>query len=179
MSADPLIEGSKNEHNVKIKYKGSRESDCCNCFGNIEISSLRDLDGVSDECIKRADMLDNLSLVAPSRSKHSQFLKSLLKNKPSAVDNKEITRIEETGEFWKEIGFQSSNPYTDWRGGGELALENLIYLCENYPLLISQVWDPKPYFPFALASINITRILQYHFGIMRNSDKSCNILVIH
>lgn len=34
---------------------------------------------------------------------------------------------------WKEIGFQSKNPRTDFRGAGHLGLLCFMYLIEYYP----------------------------------------------
>lgn len=68
-------------------------------------------------------------------------------------------------DLWKEMGWQGSDPSTDFRGGGLISLENLIYFAKNYPdsfhrLLHKQngtraVWE----YPFAIAGINISYTL--------------------
>ncbi|XP_051135839.1 uncharacterized protein LOC127254656 isoform X2 [Andrographis paniculata] len=68
-------------------------------------------------------------------------------------------------EQWKEMGWQGSNPSTDFRGCGFLSLENLLYFARNYPatfhrLLLKKsgqraLWE----YPFAAAGVNITFML--------------------
>ncbi|KAF3322602.1 ELMO domain-containing protein A [Carex littledalei] len=68
-------------------------------------------------------------------------------------------------EAWKEMGWQGTDPSTDFRGGGFISLENLIYFAQNYPesfqkLLLKQEgmraeWE----YPFAVAGINISFML--------------------
>jgi hypothetical protein len=36
-------------------------------------------------------------------------------------------------EKWKDLGFQSKNPRTDFRGGGHLSLMCLMYFYDYYP----------------------------------------------
>ncbi|KAK9052002.1 hypothetical protein SSX86_028630 [Deinandra increscens subsp. villosa] len=66
---------------------------------------------------------------------------------------------------WKEMGWQGVNPSTDFRGGGFLSLENLLYFAKTFPngfrrLLLKQqgkraTWE----YPFAVAGINISFML--------------------
>ncbi|AQK45252.1 ELMO/CED-12 family protein [Zea mays] len=35
---------------------------------------------------------------------------------------------------WKEMGWQGKDPSTDFRGGGFISLENLLYFSRNYPV---------------------------------------------
>ena len=66
-TSDPLLDNG----NI-VKISGNRKNDCCGCFpSEPELTSLRDLD-VSNEVIRRADILDSLSLVKPSNEKHTQ-----------------------------------------------------------------------------------------------------------
>ncbi|CAN1246385.1 ELMO domain-containing protein A [Linum grandiflorum] len=37
-------------------------------------------------------------------------------------------------ELWKEMGWQGCDPSTDFRGGGYISLENLIYFATTYPV---------------------------------------------
>eukprot|EP00007_Cunea_sp_BSH-02190019_P006531 CAMPEP_0174242234 /NCGR_PEP_ID=MMETSP0417-20130205/26970_1 /TAXON_ID=242541 /ORGANISM="Mayorella sp, Strain BSH-02190019" /LENGTH=295 /DNA_ID=CAMNT_0015321599 /DNA_START=138 /DNA_END=1022 /DNA_ORIENTATION=+ len=61
---------------------------------------------------------------------------------------------------WGDLGFQGSDPATDFRGMGVLGLEMLLFLAETFPsearaaLLHSQ--HPTYYYPFAVAAINWT-----------------------
>ncbi|KAF6158833.1 hypothetical protein GIB67_012476 [Kingdonia uniflora] len=68
-------------------------------------------------------------------------------------------------EQWKEMGWQGKDPSTDFRGGGFISLENLLFFARNYPksfqdLLLKQegeraLWE----YPFAVAGVNITFML--------------------
>ena len=64
---------------------------------------------------------------------------------------------------WLEIGFQSNNPRTDFRGGGHLGLLSIIYLIKYYPKEFEEmkvaVQDDKLMWLTAIASINITHNL--------------------
>jgi hypothetical protein len=68
-------------------------------------------------------------------------------------------------EQWKEMGWQGPDPSTDFRGGGLISLENLLFYANKYPksfqrLLHKQegkraTWE----YPFAVAGINISFML--------------------
>ncbi|KAK4377852.1 hypothetical protein RND71_004148 [Anisodus tanguticus] len=68
-------------------------------------------------------------------------------------------------ELWKEMGWQGSDPSTDFRGGGFISLENLIYFAKTYPESFQNLlhkrngnrseWE----YPFAVAGINISFML--------------------
>lgn len=66
---------------------------------------------------------------------------------------------------WKEMGWQGKDPSTDFRGGGFISLENLLYFAKNYPksfeeLLCKQNGDRALWeYPFAVAGVNITFML--------------------
>ncbi|CAH9121237.1 unnamed protein product [Cuscuta epithymum] len=68
-------------------------------------------------------------------------------------------------EQWKDMGWQGSNPSTDFRGCGFLSLENLLYFARNYAacfhrLLLKQVGDRATWeYPFAVAGINVSFML--------------------
>ncbi|XP_036605160.1 ELMO domain-containing protein 3 isoform X2 [Trichosurus vulpecula] len=69
------------------------------------------------------------------------------------------------GTHWEELGFQGSNPATDLRGAGFLALLHLLYLVMDSKtlLLAHEIFRLSQhriqYFPFCLMSVNITRIV--------------------
>ncbi|CBI22176.3 unnamed protein product, partial [Vitis vinifera] len=37
-------------------------------------------------------------------------------------------------ELWNEMGWQGTDPSTDFRGGGFISLENLIFFAKKYPV---------------------------------------------
>lgn len=65
---------------------------------------------------------------------------------------------------WKEMGFQDTNPAKDFRGGGRLSLEQLVYLAENHP----EDWHcmlGSGDFLLASAGINVSLRLMALLGI--------------
>ncbi|KAL6978033.1 hypothetical protein U1Q18_049189 [Sarracenia purpurea var. burkii] len=68
-------------------------------------------------------------------------------------------------ELWKEMGWQGSDPSTDFRGGGYISLENLIFFAKNYPDAFQNLLHKKDgsrvewEYPFAVAGINISFML--------------------
>lgn len=68
-------------------------------------------------------------------------------------------------EAWKDMGWQGTDPSTDFRGGGFISLENLIFFAKTYPeafqnLLYKRDGDRSAWeYPFAVAGINISFML--------------------
>lgn len=64
---------------------------------------------------------------------------------------------------WQEIGFQGRNPRTDFRGGGILSLNSLLYFVTAHPEYYSEIKkDKSGSFFFAISSINITHHLMVY-----------------
>ncbi|KAJ6808808.1 ELMO domain-containing protein C [Iris pallida] len=91
---------------------------------------------------------------------HQNALRQLWK---LAYPNREIPPLK--SELWKDMGWQGSDPSTDFRGGGFISLENLIFFARNYPdsflmLLHKQVGERAEWeYPFAVAGVNISFML--------------------
>ncbi|XP_077226327.1 ELMO/CED-12 family protein [Tasmannia lanceolata] len=95
-----------------------------------------------------------------TRLDHQDALKQLWR---LAYPDRELPSLK--SELWKEMGWQGPDPSTDFRGGGFISLENLIFFSKNYPdsfqrLLHKQEgrraeWE----YPFAVAGINISFML--------------------
>ena len=69
---------------------------------------------------------------------------------------------------WKEMGFQSKDPRTDFRGGGHLSLLALIYMIEEHPQefneMVAMTRDEEDkLWLTAISSINITNQLIIYF----------------
>merc|ERR1712157_31859 len=74
-------------------------------------------------------------------------------------DEKLTSRI---SEQWKYLGFQGTDPATDFRGMGRLGLENMLHFCQNHPDIkkfILEASHPKTGYPFAMLAINLTALL--------------------
>ncbi|XP_071704588.1 uncharacterized protein [Rutidosis leptorrhynchoides] len=80
-------------------------------------------------------------------------------------------------EQWKEMGWQGANPSTDFRSGGFLSLENLVFFAKTFPsafrrLLLKQrskkaTWE----YPFAIAGVNISFMLTQMLELYRVKPK--------
>lgn len=72
---------------------------------------------------------------------------------------------------WTDMGWQRDDPASDFRGGGFVALQNLLYLAQEEPALFRSLlhkshgtrsdWE----YPFAVAGINLTVMLEEVIGL--------------
>lgn len=68
-------------------------------------------------------------------------------------------------EQWKEMGWQGKDPSTDFRGGGFISLENLLFFARTYPKSFQDLMQKREgdralwEYPFAVAGVNITFML--------------------
>lgn len=64
---------------------------------------------------------------------------------------------------WLEVGFQSSDPTTDFRGMGSLGMIQLLYFSSRKQpaarMILQQLSEPSRYYPFAIIGINLTRLV--------------------
>lgn len=61
---------------------------------------------------------------------------------------------------WQDIGFQGSDPQTDFRAMGMLGLENMVYFASSYPEDAIGIVEKEVYaYPFAIGGISITKNL--------------------
>ncbi|KAK9901778.1 hypothetical protein M0R45_001977 [Rubus argutus] len=95
-----------------------------------------------------------------SRVEHQDALKQLWR---LAYPDRDLPPLK--SELWKEMGWQGPDPSTDFRGGGFISLENLIFFAQQYPESFQRLlhkqdgtraeWE----YPFAVAGINISFVL--------------------
>ncbi|XP_042476361.1 ELMO domain-containing protein 3 isoform X2 [Macadamia integrifolia] len=95
-----------------------------------------------------------------SRLEHQDALKQLWR---LAYPDRELPSLK--SELWKEMGWQGPDPSTDFRGGGFISLENLVFFAKKYPesfqkLLHKQEGKRAEWeYPFAVAGINLSFML--------------------
>ncbi|KAJ7976476.1 ELMO domain-containing protein A [Quillaja saponaria] len=95
-----------------------------------------------------------------SRMEHQDALKQLWR---LAYPERELPSLK--SELWKEMGWQGSDPSTDFRGGGFVSLENLIFFALKYPESFQRLLHKRDgnraewEYPFAVAGINISFML--------------------
>lgn len=112
-----------------------------------------------EECLHKLQSRMDVSYDS-TNSEHQAALRALW---DSAFPGEELHDL--ISEQWKEMGWQGKDPSTDFRGGGFISLENLLYFSKNYPksfqdLLLKRegnrsMWE----YPFAVAGVNITFML--------------------
>lgn len=100
-------------------------------------------------------------------------------------DTKLESRI---SEHWKWMGFQGTDPATDFRGMGIIGLKHLLYFCKTNTatarmLMITQTENSSSpqllYYPVAVAGITISTILFELFGEIDNQPKLFSLLLDH
>ncbi|XP_062215747.1 uncharacterized protein LOC133916199 isoform X2 [Phragmites australis] len=95
-----------------------------------------------------------------SRIEHQDALRQLWH---LAYPTREVPPLK--SELWREMGWQGTDPVTDFRSGGFISLENLIFFARNYPnpfqMLLNKVQGQRAdwEYPFAVAGINISFML--------------------
>ncbi|KAH7863884.1 hypothetical protein Vadar_023031 [Vaccinium darrowii] len=134
----------------------------CVCVQSREGDDARpsfDLTPVQEECLQR--LQNRIDVVYDSSSpEHQEALRALW---DAAFPGEELCGL--VSEQWKEMGWQGKDPSTDFRGGGFISLENLLYFGRNFPksfrdLLLKQDGDRAMWeYPFAVAGVNITFML--------------------
>ncbi|KAJ4952588.1 hypothetical protein NE237_029420 [Protea cynaroides] len=118
-----------------------------------------DLTPIQEECLQRLQSRIGVAYDS-SRPEHEEALRALWH---AAFPEEELHGL--ISEQWKEMGWQGKDPSTDFRGGGFISLENLLFFARNYPksfhsLLRKQEGDRSMWeYPFAVAGVNITFML--------------------
>lgn len=112
-----------------------------------------------EECLHKLQSRLDVSYDC-TNSEHQATLRALWE---AAFPGEELHDL--ISEQWKEMGWQGKDPSTDFRGGGFISLENLLYFAKNYPksfqdLLLKRegnraMWE----YPFAVAGVNVTFML--------------------
>ncbi|KAF7002864.1 hypothetical protein CFC21_018277 [Triticum aestivum] len=118
-----------------------------------------DLTPIQEECLQRLQNRIEVPYDSQNRE-HQEALKALWH---ASFPGTELLGL--VSDQWKEMGWQGKDPSTDFRGGGFISLENLLYFAKNYPksfeeLLCKQNGDRALWeYPFAVAGVNITFML--------------------
>lgn len=76
--------------------------------------------------------------------------------------------------FWVErLGFQQTDPVTDFRSGGVLSLGLLVHMVESHPLIVTRfMGDGDAHMlPFGITSINITDMLAKFLMLAKSTDR--------
>ncbi|XP_030453234.1 uncharacterized protein LOC115674857 [Syzygium oleosum] len=108
-----------------------------------------------------------------SRLEHQDALRQLWK---LAYPERELPSLK--SELWKDMGWQGTDPSTDFRGGGYISLENLIFFAKKYPESFQRLlhkqdgtraeWE----YPFAVAGINLSFMLAQMLDLQSGKPSS-------
>ncbi|URD79350.1 ELMO CED-12 family protein [Musa troglodytarum] len=85
-------------------------------------------------------------------------------------------------EQWKEMGWQGKDPSTDFRGGGFISLENLLFFARRYPKSFQDLLQKQEgnralcEYPFAVAGVNVTFMLIQMLDLQVENDRAFDIL---
>ncbi|KAF0687319.1 Aste57867_20929 [Aphanomyces stellatus] len=150
------------------------------CESNLRMCFLRfnEVNKVYSDALALKD-----ELYDSKNDKHEELLEKLWSNlKPD---------VRRTGgrytKEWGEIGFQGQDPMTDFRSMGLLALKQLVYYTEHYPVEAKRALvhssHPTQWYPFAVTGINITSfvvdVMKERLVDSRFYDKECNLTQLH
>ncbi|CAL5015630.1 unnamed protein product [Urochloa decumbens] len=118
-----------------------------------------DLSRIQEDCLQRLQKRIEVQYDS-SNLEHQKALKALWR---ASFPGTELLGL--VSDQWKEMGWQGKDPSTDFRGGGFISLENLLYFSKNFPksfqeLLCKKNGDRALWeYPFAVAGVNITFML--------------------
>ncbi|KAF2909293.1 hypothetical protein DAI22_11g016000 [Oryza sativa Japonica Group] len=132
---------------------------CASHGSHDEQAVLLDLSPLQEERLRFLRQRLNVPFDSSS-VKHQDALKELWR---LAYPSRQLPPLK--SDLWKEMGWQNSDPATDFRAGGFMSLENLIYFARNYPDSFHSLlhkadgkrseWE----YPFAVAGVNISYML--------------------
>lgn len=107
-----------------------------------------------------SEELESLNLLrAQSRlqyNKENPSHQSLLRQFWMTVFPTEVISEDLKSSKWKEIGFQNTDPSSDFRGAGVFGLEQLLYISTTYPQEFKEIITSSSSYSFAISALNIT-----------------------
>ncbi|KAL6543558.1 hypothetical protein OROGR_010055 [Orobanche gracilis] len=151
---DQNNQGRKSSWSADDAALWRRKSLSCVCFkrnGNNARVCIN-LTPLQEERLKRLRHRIKVHFDA-SRLEHQEALRALW---CATYPGQELQSL--VSDQWKEMGWQGKDPSTDFRGGGFISLENLLFFAKTYSSLLRKqagkraVWE----YPFAVAGVNIT-----------------------
>ena len=81
---------------------------------------------------------------------------------------------EEDGLIWRKIGFQTSNPRTDFRAGGIFSLDLMNYFANNHENEFTNIIK-EDYFTFALVCIRLSYLIRIYLFLLTPEEIKINL----
>ena len=75
----------------------------------------------------------------------------------------------EDSEIWRKIGFQTTNPRTDFRAGGIFSLRFMNYFANNHEKEYKKIINEE-YFTFALVCIRLTYLIRVYLFLLSSEE---------
>mmetsp|Transcript_22848 Transcript_22848/g.34083 ORF Transcript_22848/g.34083 Transcript_22848/m.34083 type:complete len:573 (+) Transcript_22848:136-1854(+) len=123
--------------------------------------------------------LQRRAAASVSDTQNEVIVTDLLRRFWSAVHPPEMKFIRK-GKEWQSMGFQGEDPITDFRAGGLLALENIVFFTEKYTdiaksmikrreMKMSEDGTFMQNYPWSAAGVNVTHTVLSLFGLSSQS----------
>ncbi|XP_021679147.2 uncharacterized protein LOC110663949 isoform X3 [Hevea brasiliensis] len=135
-----------------------------------------DLTPAQEECLQKLQSRIDVTYDS-SIPEHQEALRALWN---AAFPEEELCGL--ISEQWKEMGWQGKDPSTDFRGGGFISLENLLFFARYFPksfqdLLQKREGDRSVWeYPFAVAGVNITFMLIQMLDLEAENELAFDLL---
>jgi len=143
----------------------SMANSCCCLFRRFQYSRLTRAQKIClDDLKKRAAVEYN-----ESNQSHEDLLRRYWRF--FYTDDDDFPR---TSALWKKAGFQSDNPRTDFRGGGLLSLECMVYFAEMYPMKFREIVfesESCGQYPFSAGFVNVCFMIVVYLRLNRYPGK--------
>eukprot|EP01029_Cantina_marsupialis_P012519 TRINITY_DN2765_c0_g1_i1.p1 TRINITY_DN2765_c0_g1~~TRINITY_DN2765_c0_g1_i1.p1 ORF type:complete len:272 (-),score=57.01 TRINITY_DN2765_c0_g1_i1:323-1138(-) len=91
----------------------------------------------------------------------------------TAFPDQELPTPLEQHENWKKLGFQNSDPRTDFRAAGLAGLQSILWFAEKEHTLFRDIVDNGREYPFCASALNIHQILIGHLQLSSDPINFC------
>jgi len=151
--------GDEQNNRWNVLWRAMVQAACC-CCGRYLCVKLTKSEKMSLEALrKRASVMYNRDDPSHEALLHRYWQMSFPGEAASAPDS---------SPHWKRAGFQSSNPRTDFRGGGLLSLQSMTYFSETYPNMFREIVFEAGGcgdYPFSAGFVNICYMIVLYFRL--------------
>eukprot|EP00434_Breviolum_minutum_P033025 symbB.v1.2.029217.t1/scaffold3172.1/size61981/5 len=159
--AAPLPEISRSTGTPYMPVSGgAKKRCCCPCF-SWYLATTPVEESAHNQLSKLASI--TLDEQNPSHREAMEEYWELMMGKEAAY--------QERSKRWSDdLGFQGSNPWSDFRGGGLLSLRCLLYLAGKYNqkarvLMEEAKYPSRAWYPFSAAGISLCQLLAVHLRL--------------